>query len=466
MSGAEVLEGPTELAGKHIPVVIYYGFNYWIDGQHYYRGMVRFAKDAQRIYNYITSAKVEAAAASPKDPIWMTPAQAKGHTSKLERFNTSNTPFLFYNHDPSNPGAPRRTGAPAIQSALIEQGQQANFDIQAATGRFGASLGEDPGNKSGRAVLAAQRQSDVGTFEFQDNLAGAIKYTGEILVDLIPKVYDTERQIRVLSEDGQSDIVTINKTIMDEQTNTPVIINDLSQGKYDVVTDVGPTYNTKRVEALNFLSELSKSSPLFAQIAPDLLAKNVDFPFSEELSDRARKVMLSQGVVEPTQEELQEAQQAQQQKQPEQPSVKEQMEFQAAQLELESKAADVDNKELSNEKIKVDIESARADIQKKLMDSMKTKAETSKALTDSINEGGATIIPLDPDEIGASKRNMDLLNESLETQIEDVTKKEFEQNGFTEITPFEGEPQNEEGGVSSLVDATEITPPSGQDVQL
>ena len=323
MSGAEVLSGPHEWAGKFIPIVPAYGYNIWINNIHYWRGMVRFAKDPNRVYNYATSGAIEATALSPKDPFWITPEQAKGHTRQFETFNTKNQPFMLYNPDPENPGPPSRSGAPAVQTALIQQIAQADADIQATTGRFAPSLGDNPTDQSGKALLAVQEQGEAGTFELNDNLAGAVEYTIEILLDLVPKIYDTERQIRILNQDGTSETIEINKTIIDEQTGKKVIINDLSKGKYSVATDTGPAYKTKRTEALNFLNSLSQSSPIFAQLAPDLLAKNVDFEFNDELTKRVRKLMISQGLVDPTEEEQQDA--AENQPPPQPPSRIEQM---------------------------------------------------------------------------------------------------------------------------------------------
>ena len=170
MSGAEILDGPNEWAGQDIPIVMIYGYNIWINGKHYYRGMVRHAKDAQRVYNYATSAAIEATAQSPKDPFWITAKQSQGYTAELEEFNTNNSPFMYYNPDPQAPGPPARTGAPSVQSALIQQIAQADVDIQSTTGRFAPSLGDNPADQSGRAVIAVQQQGEAGTYELTDNL--------------------------------------------------------------------------------------------------------------------------------------------------------------------------------------------------------------------------------------------------------------------------------------------------------
>lgn len=418
ISGAEVLEGPNDWAGKFIPIPVFYGFNIWINNIHYWRGMVRFAKDPNKVYNYATSGAIEATALSPKDPFWLTEKQAKGHTRQLETFNVKNQPFLLYNSDPDSPGPPKRSGAPAVQSALIQQIAQADADIQATTGRFAPSLGDNPADQSGKALLAVQQQGEAGTFELSDNLAGAVEYTAEILLDLIPKIYDTEKQIRIINPDGSSELIEINKTIIDEETGNKVIVNDLSQGKYSVATDTGPSYKTKRTEALNFLNSLSQSSPIFAQIAPDLLAKNVDFEFNDELTKRVRNVMIQQGIVQPTDEEKQEATENAPEPQP--PSRLEQMAMKDAELDLELKAASIDLKELEHDKIRAEIQNKMADTQSKLADVIETRADTAETL----KESGATI-PIIPGELQAQEENMDEFNSMFEESMTgDFTEQE------------------------------------------
>lgn len=408
ISGAEILSGPNEWAGKYIPIVLVYGYNIWVNGKHYWSGMVRRAKDAQRVYNYATSAAIEASSLSPKDPFWLTPKQAEGHERKLEQFPVRNSPFMFYNPDPEAPGPPTRTGAPAVQTALIQQVAQADVDIQATTGRFAPSLGDNPADQSGKALLAVQQQGEAGTFELVDNLAGAVEFTGEILVDLIPKIYDTHRQQRILNPDGTTELIEVNKTIVDEQTQEKVILNDLSQGKYSVVTDTGPSYKTQRTEALNFLNSLSQSSPLFAELAPDLLAKNVDFEFSKELEDRVRKIMLQRGIVDPNEKETQRLQLEQQQQANQPPDPIAQMQIESLKLDLEAKAAEVDKIALENEKLQADIQNQIADTQKKLVESQNTKAETAATLQET-----AGSIPVTPEENEALEANMREFNEAL-----------------------------------------------------
>jgi hypothetical protein len=400
ISGAETLEGPKEWPGKYIPVVPVYGFNFYMDNNHFYRGMTRLAKDAQRVYNYTTSAKVEATALTPKDPYWLTSKQAEGYESQLQNFNVRNNPFMFYNVDPQAPGPPSRTGAPAVQSALIEQTQQADQDIKATTGKFAPSIGENPRDESGRAIIAQQQKGDAATYELIDNLAKGIEYTGEILLDLIPRIYDTERQVRIIKEDGETEFVTINQVIEDRQSGQKIKLNDLSQGKYDVVSTYGPSVATKRQESLMFLRDMAQASPLFAQVSPDLMAKNVDFAYADELSARLRKVMLQQGLVQPNEKEQQEMQA----NAPKGPDPIQQQMFIKLQLENEELAAKIDRIAIENENKRVDTEKSRAE----LNETLKGDLETPKL----------------PSEVEAIEKNTELLNQSLDEDFQEKVQEQ------------------------------------------
>lgn len=308
MDGGGILEGPKAWAGKFIPLIPMYGRQTFIEGKTYTRGLVRFAKDPARIYNYATSTAIETTALTPKDPYWYTPMQIKGHKDKYENFNTQNSPFMPYNPDPSAPGPPMRTGAPSVNSPLLAQIQQASMDLYHVTGMQPPSLGANPELKSGKAIQAQERLGDRGMYIFEDNKSKSIDYTAEILLDLVPRIYDTDRQERIVSMDGESEEVRINETVFDEETKEDVIVNDLSLGKYDTVTETGPAFATQRQESAQQIIELIGTSPIFEGLALDLVAKDLPILESKELTKRVRALMISNGTpgVTPTEEEIKE----------------------------------------------------------------------------------------------------------------------------------------------------------------
>jgi hypothetical protein len=304
VSGSEILEGPIEYNWKYIPIVPVYGRTINIEGEEKWQGIARHSKDAQRSYNYHRSTIVETAALTPKAPYMATPRMVKDHEAMWKQANVKNYPYLLYNIDPDSPLAkPYREPPPDIPAALITLAQQDVDDIKTTTGFFDPSLGARSNETSGKAIMARQREGDVGSYEFIDNLAKAIKFTGEILVDMIPKVYDTERQVRVLGLDGKEDFVTINQEVKDEETGQVKLVNDIRQGKFDVAVTVGPSYTTQRQESAETLIALSGSSAIVAEAASDLIAKNLDVPGAEELEKRLRGILIQKGIIQPTEDD-------------------------------------------------------------------------------------------------------------------------------------------------------------------
>lgn len=314
MNGHEFLSEAKEFPSKFIGLVPEYGKVTNIEGQCHIRGLTRFSKDPQRIYNYATSAAIEAAASVPKDPYFVTPAQVKGYESQYENFNVQNNPFMFFNPDGENPGIPQRGGAPQVQQAILLQIAQAEQDIYATSNIYPPSLGMNPTLQSGVALKHQDEKGDRGAFIFTDNHLKSIRYTGEIISDMIPRVYDKQRMVRILNLDGTVEMKEINKIeadivgvpVIDRQTGKEVIVNDLTAGKYGTTVDTAPAYRTQKMESFTQLVELSAASPIFAQLATDLIAKNLNALEAGELHKRIRKQMVMSGTIDPTEEEIEE----------------------------------------------------------------------------------------------------------------------------------------------------------------
>lgn len=382
LDGGNILEGPKAWAGKFIPLVPMFGRQSHIEGQTYTRGIVRFAKDANRIYNYETSAIVETNALTPKDPIWYSPAQVKGHEAKYRNFANSNSPFMPYNPDPKAPGAPQRGGAPAVQGASLQILQQSSMDLYHVTGMQPPSIGVNPELKSGKAIQAQERLGDRGSYIFTDNLSKSIEYTGEILLDLLPRIYDTARQIRIMQQDGETENVeinTINQEVIDEQTGDPVLVNDLSAGKYDVATDTGPAFATQRQESAQQIIELMTQSPQFASLALDLVAKDLPILESQELTKRVRKQMIQQGIVDPTDEEIE----ALGLNQPQAPDPQQEAITTNIEMQTEKLISDIENQDAKTAETTIKTQQATIDSYKTLIDAYKLQAEAGIPFTQS-----------------------------------------------------------------------------------
>ena len=291
VSGSEVLEGPYKFPVPHIPIIPVVGEETVIGTQVVRSGLIRHAKDPQRLYNYWRSSAAEMIALAPKAPFLLTPDQIKNHRAMWDRANVSPLPYLLYNPDPAAPGAaPQRVAAPQPPNAMWQEAQIAADDMKGTTGIYDAGLGAKSNETSGRAILARQREGDTSTYHFFDNLAYAIRRAGEIVCALIPKIYDTERVVRLLNEDGSEAWVRINQSTIAED-GQPIVINDLSVGKYDVTVSTGPSYNTQRVEAANAMVEFARAYPNAAPAMLDKIAKMMDWPEHEEIAARLKAML-------------------------------------------------------------------------------------------------------------------------------------------------------------------------------
>ena len=302
INGYEILE-ISDWAGAYIPVVRIVGNEFEVDGQMYISGLVRNAKDAQRMYNYWVSQEAEMLALAPKAPFIGYGGQFEGFEQQWKTANTNNWPYLEVNPDVTDgQGAvlplPQRAQPPMASSGLLQAKAGAADDIKSATGQYNASLGMTSNERSGKAILARQREGDVGTYHFVDNLARGVRHIGRQLVDLIPKIYDTERIARIVGEDGEPDTVKLNpmqeepiKRIVDQNGVLIEKIYNPSVGKYDVRVITGPGYATKRQEALDGMTQVLQGNPALMQIAGDLLVKNMDWPGAEEIAKRMKKTI-------------------------------------------------------------------------------------------------------------------------------------------------------------------------------
>ena len=302
INGYEVLE-ERDWAGKYIPVVRVVGNEFEVDGRLFVSGLVRNAKDAQRMYNYWVSQEAEMLALAPKAPFIGYGGQFEGYESQWKTANVNNWPYLEVNPDATDGqgGAlplPERAQPPMASSGLLQAKAGASDDIKATTGQYDSSLGATSNERSGKAIMARERQTDTGTYHYVDNLARAVRYVTRQIVDLIPKIYDTQRIARIIGEDGETDSAKINpqqqepvKKIVDQSGIVIEKIYNPSVGKYDVCVTTGPSYMTKRQEALEAMGNLLQGNPDLWKVAGDLFVKNMDWPGAQEMAKRFAKTI-------------------------------------------------------------------------------------------------------------------------------------------------------------------------------
>ena len=279
-----------DFPSKYIPIIPCYGKVLNVRGRDIYRGIIRHSKDPQRIYNYARTASVEQVALAPKAPWVMEESQLGDHKEMWEDANIKNYSTLIYKNKVGVP-PPQRQSPPQPSAGWLAESQIADQDIDASSGMYKSSLGAPSNERSGKAINARKIEGDVGTYHYHDNRSMSLWHSYTILVDMIPRIYDTNRIVRIRkfdSEKGKDDeqMVEINKTITDDESKQIVKMYDLSQGKYEIVVDVGASYTTQRQQASESMMELVQYAPQIADKIMDIIARNLDWAGADEIAER------------------------------------------------------------------------------------------------------------------------------------------------------------------------------------
>lgn len=288
-------------AGEYIPIVPAIGEEVVIDGQMDRKSHVRYLKDPQRMYNYNTSAEVEFGALQTKIP-YVGPAKAfEGFEDYYETANVQNLAFLPYN-DWDDDGqrkieAPKRQEPPSAAGAFMKGMEVAQAEMMMASGQYQSQFGQNENATSGKAINERQRQGDNATYHFVDGQAIMVRQLGRIVVDLIPKIYDTVRILHIRGEDGATKTIMIDPEAQeavqkreDAQKRQVELIFNPNIGKYGVEADVGPSFATRRQEAWNAIVQILTQSPQLIPVVGDLLFQNADFPGADEIARRLRRL--------------------------------------------------------------------------------------------------------------------------------------------------------------------------------
>ena len=282
MTAIEVIE-ERDWPGRYIPVVPVYGRHVVIGNKRQKFGMIRHAKDPQRMYNFWQTSLTESIALAPKAKWIMAEGQDEGHENEWAQANVKSTSYLRYKQrdiDGQQAPPPTRLQPEPPPAGVITAASVINDDLQAIMGIFDPNQ-MPTGNISGKALNGQQQQIDLTNFDYYDNLTRSISHTGKIILDLIPKIYDSQRVMRIIGDDGKPDLITLN-----ERTAVGEVMNDVTVGEYDVVMETGPGYNSKRQEAVDSMMQMLAADPTLMQTAGDLIFRNMDFPGADIIADR------------------------------------------------------------------------------------------------------------------------------------------------------------------------------------
>jgi len=310
--------------GKYIPLMRCIGEETIIEGMLDRKGHTRAMIDAQRMFNYNASASVEFGALQTKTPWTASKRAVEGQQSMWETANQINHSVLVWNDvdesNPDQPIAPPQRVEPPQASPAFENGMETAFkQMMMTSGQWMNEMGMAGNERTGVAIQARQEQSSTSVFHFQDNYGEMLRYIGKQVIDLVPRVYDTKRIIRVLTDDGEALEYLINPGMAqayaeekDHQNQVVMRIFNPAVGQYDIAADVGPEQLTKRQEAQEMLTLILTQNPALTGLIGDLLLADLDFDKAQEAARRLRNMVPKEALGEgPTQQEQMLGQQVQ-----------------------------------------------------------------------------------------------------------------------------------------------------------
>ncbi len=290
INAVEKLE-ETDWLCEWIPIIPTLGDEFYLENKRYLTGMVRDARDPQRMYNYWNTAMTETIALAPRAPHIGAEGQFEGHEKEWRQANVRNIPYLEYKPKSVGqelvPPPQRQQYEPPVQ-AIAAALVHADNDLKATMGIYDASLGAPGPERSGKAILARQQEGNTANMHYLDNLKRSIRHAGRIIVALIPKIYNKAQVVKIITPDLDTKLVQINQRFDEGGIEK---LYDLTTGKYDVTVSVGPAVQTRRQEAVEALIELIKANPALAQIVSDVLVRNMDWPGAKEIADRLKKLL-------------------------------------------------------------------------------------------------------------------------------------------------------------------------------
>jgi hypothetical protein len=294
--GGDWLGDEEKTVFNDLPIIPIYGNFDIFENKVIYFGKLEKLYDQQRTLNYAMSRDIEDGALSPKRKYWLTGEQIEGYEDTIQTLNTNNDAAQIYNHVDNQP-PPFMQGGVEVSSGLQTTIANTQQMISASANSFNAQQGNANPMQSGIAGSQQIEQGNIGSIKWFKSLEVMVCQVGRVLINAIPRVYDSTRQVRILEEDGTSSMVTLNDTVFNQETQTNVEINDLSKGNYDVICDFGPAFNSQQKETTQAFLDMAAIDPSFLQQGKDIMLKNLAVPGMDQMAERARVELLNAGMI-------------------------------------------------------------------------------------------------------------------------------------------------------------------------
>lgn len=290
----------TDWLGDFLPIITVVGKEINVNGEIVRKGIVRDLKDPARMVNFSYSETVQTLALQNKIPYMAAAEAIDGYEGIWKGANLENLaylPFNAFDDEGHTLPTPQRQPTAVMPAAQVQLLQLSTEQMRAASGQQNANFGIKSEAQSGVGIQRLKVQGETATFHFPDNLARALRYEAKVLINLIQKYYDTARVVRILGLDGKEEQAQLQPGMQqpyheqpDEQGEIQKIFNP-QVGRYDVVIDTGPAYQTQRQESFAALTDMASRNPQLLSVAGDLIMRSADFPMAEQLAERLEKTL-------------------------------------------------------------------------------------------------------------------------------------------------------------------------------
>lgn len=283
INGCQILKKFNKYRGNFIPVVLMHGEEIRLKDKVEYHGIIYGIRDMQRMLNLAKSRAADEMAMAPGGQLMATAEMIAPYKEQYQSPSLNSRAVLLYATDGQG-NKPTRTEPYVASSGLYDAANSIDADISTSIGIKDTSK-EIPASQSGKAIQLQMSQSDVGTYEFADNLNKAVRYSGKIVLDLIQQYLSAALTKTITQPDGSTMSVPVNQPFNE---NGQVVTHDLTKGTYGVDFDVAPSYMSQRQQALDSMLEYLKLNPSQMSVVSDLVFGLMDIPQSDEFAARLR----------------------------------------------------------------------------------------------------------------------------------------------------------------------------------
>ena len=344
----------SEFPSEQLPVVFVDHNSYYDkNGKQVCRSFFGDARDTQRYINYLRTQSAYILKVSRYDQFMGSKKNVQSLDTQRAWTDPNNTQGLLAYDESPNGHKPEQIRPPELSQSLMSQYQLAIEDLYTITGLYPTRMGEQGNESSGVAIDARTRQGSYSTYVAFNSINRAIATGGEIVNEMIPRVYDTERVLALMTPDEGMKNITINKQA-DEYGER--IENDIRKGSYQVRLKPGPSYEGQKQESLMSLQQVLQADPEAFKLIADLFADNLPLSNSLEIKNRL-KTMVPPAIIEAGKSGKMPQEHG---PSPEQQAVQQQMQMQQQEMQFKAKELELKEKdlELKQQKIMMDAQIA------------------------------------------------------------------------------------------------------------